>query len=58
MTFPNSEQAEERERWQAGAIDRGDPFIEHFQSLKRIEDGDCTHLPRELGTARLVTPFC
>jgi predicted amidohydrolase len=35
MTFPNSEQAEERERWQAGAIDRGDPFIEHFQSLAK-----------------------
>jgi predicted amidohydrolase len=35
MTFPNSAQAEERERWQAGAIDRDDPFIEHFQSLAK-----------------------
>lgn len=35
MTVCNPEQAEARERWQAGAIDRGDPFIEHFQSLAR-----------------------
>ena len=35
MTFFNPAQAGERERWQAQAIGRDDPYIQHFQALAR-----------------------
>jgi N-carbamoylputrescine amidase len=35
MTFFNRGQAHEREGWQAQAISRDDPFIQHFQNLAR-----------------------
>jgi len=35
MTFYNPKQAEACERWQAQAIDRDDPFIQHFRSLAK-----------------------
>jgi N-carbamoylputrescine amidase len=35
MTFFNPAQENERERWQAQAISRDDPFIQHFRNLAR-----------------------
>ncbi|HEX7999829.1 MAG TPA: carbon-nitrogen hydrolase family protein [Pyrinomonadaceae bacterium] len=35
MTFYNREQEGERERWQAQAINRDDPFVTHFRELAR-----------------------
>jgi N-carbamoylputrescine amidase len=35
MTFYDSEQEGERERWQARAVNRDDPFITHFRELAR-----------------------